>query len=250
VPLHAQTEARLAEHYEEYPEYDEANEQQLEDSSEICSDLLDAVPPPEWNRLNQPTLPESANAEADKGAIDCLPLGGKVSNSFFAAQALGRTQPKSMDLKAEAETLRCGLLAGCATVAEAVDWADALITATPAPDIAVIKVSLAGSRAPVEVAALLEEVPGEADGIQVRRQLMDRMRQLLDEDPSRGDEIARWLYRLASSGELRDELFGWEPYGLDDTFELARNRVYGTHTEAVAQLRAYLERHAAASAPE
>jgi len=151
--------------------------------------------------------------------------------------------------KAEAETLRCGLLAGCATVAEAVAWADAVLAAADAPDIAIIEVSLAGRRAPAEVAGLLDAVPGQADGIEVRRRLMSRMLRLLDEEPSRGDEIARWLYGLASSGELPDEVFGWEPYGLDDTFDLVRNRVYGAHADAVAQLRAYLERHSAARAP-
>src|SRR5262245_44087250 len=98
------------------------------------------------------------------------------------------------DRKAEAETLRCGLLAGCASVAEVVAWADEMIAAETAPDIAIIEVSLAGRRAPVEVARLLEAVPGHTDGIEVRRQLIGQMLRLLNEDPSRGDEIARWLY--------------------------------------------------------
>jgi hypothetical protein len=41
VPLHADIESRLGDHYEQYPDYDEGNEQALEEFAEICSDLWD-----------------------------------------------------------------------------------------------------------------------------------------------------------------------------------------------------------------
>jgi len=154
-----------------------------------------------------------------------------------------------MTIKVEAETLRCGLLAGCATVDEAVAWADGIIAQEVMPDIAVIDVSLASRRTPVEVAALLEAVAGEADGITVRRRLMSRMLHALNQDPGRGDEIARWLYSLAARGELPEAEFGTEAYALEDTFDLARQGIHGTVEGAVAELRTYLERRSAAPAP-
>lgn len=154
-----------------------------------------------------------------------------------------------MDLKTQAETLRCELLAGCTTVAEAVAWADAVIATEAAPPATVVDVSLSGTRPPAEVAALLAAVPGHVNGTEVRRQLMARMDHLVEEDPSRGEAVAKWLFALATSGELPQSEFGWAPYGLDDAFVLARNGVVGTHADALAQLRTYLRHHSSPRAP-
>jgi hypothetical protein len=167
----------------------------------------------------------------------------------LSGRSLGRIHPTMTERKVEAETLRYGLLAGCVTVAEAVAWADATIDAEAAPEIAIVDVALARRRSPAEVATLLEAVPGEADGVEVRRRLLGRMLRILDADPSRGGEIARSLYSLAVSGELPERDFGWQPYTLDDTFDLARSGVCGTHRDAVVELREYLERHAGERAP-
>ena len=72
-----------------------------------------------------------------------------------------------------------------------------------------------------------ENGPGDADAVQVRRRIMSRMLGLLDKEPSRGHQVARWLYTLAVNGELPEKDFGWELYGLDDLFDDARNQVYG-----------------------
>lgn len=97
------------------------------------------------------------------------------------------------DRKAEAETFRCALLAGCATVAEVVAWADEVIAAEATPDSAIIEVSLAAHRSPIDVVSLLKAIPGHADGVQVRRRMMSRMLRLLDKEPSRGHQVARWI---------------------------------------------------------
>jgi hypothetical protein len=104
--------------------------------------------------------------------------------------------------KEDAETLRCGLLAGYARVTDAVAWADAVIAWEPTPDITIIEVALAGRQRPADVAALLSEVPGEADSVRVRRRLLGRMLQALDADLAQGARIARWLYQWALCGEL------------------------------------------------
>lgn len=153
------------------------------------------------------------------------------------------------DRKAEAEAFRCALVAGCATVAEVVAWADEVIAADTTPDIAIIELSLAGRAALADVVALLKAVTGYADGIVVRRRLMSRMLRLLDNEPTRGQQVAHSLFRLAINGDLPEEEFGWEPFVLEDAFDLARNQVYGTYETALADLRAYLERNSEARSP-
>ena len=146
--------------------------------------------------------------------------------------------------KEQAEVLRYGLQAGIRTVAEAVAWADATIAADPQPDFAVIEVACSGRRRPREVVALLREVGGECDPVDVIRRAMADLRAALAADPARGPEIADWLYRLAVNGELPEEQFGLEPYSLGDLFELARAGTYGTFADALRDLNEYLERHA------
>jgi hypothetical protein len=149
--------------------------------------------------------------------------------------------------KEEAEILRYGMEAGVRTVADAVAWADTIITADPHPDFAVIEVSCSGRRRPREVVALLREVGGECDAVHVIRRVMADMRTTLSANPERGHESAASLYRLAVNGDLPGEHFGVEPYSLEDIFQLARSRTYGTLADALRDLDEYLERHAVAA---
>ncbi len=146
--------------------------------------------------------------------------------------------------KEEAELLRHGLLAGVRTVADAVAWADQVIAADPKPDIAVIEVAISGLRHIADVIALLRDVPGECDPIVVIRRFMADLRSALAANPARGPEVARWLYQLATSGDLPEEHFGQEAYALEDWFALASSGTYGTYADALRHLEAYLERHA------
>jgi hypothetical protein len=145
--------------------------------------------------------------------------------------------------KEDAETLRLGLLTGFASIAEVVGWADTVIMRQPSPDPAIVNVALGGSRSLADMVALLSEIPGEADPIPVLKRLRGRFLSALERDQGEGARIARWLYQLAAHGEIPEEPFGWEPYGFDDMFELARQGVYGTSEIAVAELRRYLEQH-------
>ena len=125
---------------------------------------------------------------------------------------------------------------------EVVTWADMIIAREPSPDPAVIDVALSGSRSPADMVTQLREVPGDADPIVVSKGLLGRFLDELTRNPAAGQRIAGWLYQLAAHGELPEAVFGWEAYALEDEFELARSGVYGSHEEAVARLRAYLER--------
>src|SRR5262245_46722482 len=147
--------------------------------------------------------------------------------------------------KEQAEVLRHGLDAGLRTVADVVAWADGIIAADPQPDFEVIEVACGGHRRPREVIALLRKVGGECDSALVIRRVMQDLRAVLAADQARGPAIAAWLYRLACTEELPGDQFGLEPYSLEDGFALARSGAYGTFADAVRDLDAYLERHAA-----
>jgi hypothetical protein len=146
--------------------------------------------------------------------------------------------------KEEAEVLRVAIMSGFATVADAVAWADRVIVADPRPDGAVLDVSLAGGGSPAAMVTLLRDVPGEFDQVSVMRAVLACMLRALDADPARAEHVAHALYWLRMDGELPDEPFGWEPYLLEDDFDLARDG-YLPREEAVAPLRRYLHEHAA-----
>jgi hypothetical protein len=152
------------------------------------------------------------------------------------------------DYKEDAETLRCGLLAGYTSVPDVVAWADTVIVREPSPDPAFIEIALSEKRHPADVIALLREVRGDVNFVAVRRRLLARMLEVLQADPNQGEAIATWLYRLAMDGELPEADFGWKPCTLDDTFELVRMGV-AAHEDAVSELREYLAKHAHVAAP-
>jgi hypothetical protein len=131
--------------------------------------------------------------------------------------------------KEQAEVLRHGLLAGSRTVADAVAWADAVIAADPHPDIAVIEVATSSRRQPADMSGLLRNVRGEFDPVVVIRRAMTDLRRALADDPGRGPQIARWLYELATSGELPEQEFGSDAYVLGDWFALASSKTFA-HT--------------------
>ena len=146
--------------------------------------------------------------------------------------------------KEQAEVLRHGLMSGSRTVADAIAWADSVIAADPQPDMEIIEIAATSRRQPAYVSVLLRNVAGECDRLAVIRRSMTDLRRDLAADPSRGPQIARWLYELATGGELPEGEFGSEAYALEDWFALASRGTLGTYDSAVRELDAYLGRHA------
>ena len=146
--------------------------------------------------------------------------------------------------KEQAEVLRHGLMAGTLTVADVIAWADSVIETDPQPDIAVIEVATSARRQAADVSSLLRNVAGECDPVVVLRRSMSDLRLALATNPSRGPQIARWLYQLATNGELPESEFGIDAYMLEDWFALASSGTFGTHEGAVKELDAYLAQHA------
>jgi hypothetical protein len=148
-----------------------------------------------------------------------------------------------MDVKTAAEALRLGILVGAASVQDAVQWADQVIRDDDDPCDAVIEIALAGRRSRPEVLRMLQDVPGTVGPNEPARAALARMYDSLDADPSRGPQLARALYILATKDELPEDEFGLEPYALDDDFHLAEVGVL-SEEEALQRLRRYLARHA------
>jgi hypothetical protein len=146
--------------------------------------------------------------------------------------------------KEQAEVLRHGLMSGSRTVADVIAWADSVILADSQPDIEVIEIATTSRRQPADVSILLRNVAGECDRLAVIRRSMTDLRRELAADPSRGPQIARWLYDLATKGELPEGEFGSEAYALENWFALAASGTLGTYDSAVSELDAYLGRHA------
>jgi len=135
-------------------------------------------------------------------------------------------------------------MAGTRTVADVIAWADSVIEVDPQPDMAVIEVATSGRRQAADVSALLRNVAGECDPVVVLRRSMSDLRRALANDQSRGPQIARWLYELATNGDLPESEFGVDAYMLEDRFALASSGTFGTYESAVKELDAYLAQHA------
>lgn len=153
--------------------------------------------------------------------------------------------PPPSQRKEEAEALRLALLAGLASVAEAVAWADAAIMADARPDAAVIDVALAGSPTMYEMAALLAGVPGVADPARVIRRHLGDLLRALDRDLEHTRLVAARLYTMAFDGTLADPRFDARLASLvADEYELASTDIYGSEAAARDTIRQYLLTHA------
>ena len=149
----------------------------------------------------------------------------------------------SVNLKAEAESLRLGLLAGVVSVGEVIRWADSAIVAMDQPEVSIIDVALSVGRSPDFVARQLESVPGNVDHVDALRSLLASFLVELEAEPEHAWDIARRLYRLAASVDWPESLLGHEPYSLDDAFDLAAQDI-GSFDSARSELRRYLQTHA------
>ncbi|HSW53442.1 MAG TPA: hypothetical protein VLH59_00010 [Ignavibacteriaceae bacterium] len=143
--------------------------------------------------------------------------------------------------KEQAEIFRHLLAAGFIKVEDVISWADSIIVKEREPDFEIIEISLSSSKPKVEVTSLLHKVKGDYNSVDVIRKSMVEIHKVLVKEPIRGYEIAKWLIQLAESGELPEDEFNSEPYGILDSFDLARNKIYGTEQEASSRLIIYLQ---------
>lgn len=88
----------------------------------------------------------------------------------------------------------------------------------------------------------VSEISGEGPPDAAIRILLKGLSKRLDHGVEPRD-VAEHLYRLTRTSEWPEDLFGTEPYWLDDLFqpESAYGGIY--YEEALAALRAYLTKH-------
>ena len=145
--------------------------------------------------------------------------------------------------KEQAEAVRLGLIAGFRDVTDAVRWADGVIAADPAPDAEIADIALAAGRDRHQVISLLAAVPGRCDTTVAMRRLLRELLEAFDAEPTRGEQIARWLYSFAVAGNLPESEFGLDPFSLEDIFVGAKAG-WNTDDQAFAALREYLVKQA------
>ena len=143
--------------------------------------------------------------------------------------------------KEDAEYLAHAVLAGALPVSAAVSWADAIIQSDSTPDSEVIDVALAAHQSHMEVAILLGRVRGEYEPRRVARRVLRRMLEVLDADPARGAEIARWLHATKCGNGPLSASISDAIYGVEDDYYHALHDDWITLGEAEAGLREALE---------
>jgi hypothetical protein len=146
--------------------------------------------------------------------------------------------------KEQAEVFRYCLMAGCTSPVEVVEWATSVVADVDHPEIEIIDLAIAADASRVRLMELLDAVPGVADRILVLRRVLGVLDDALQADSSQGESIAKWLYDMASTGELPQSEFGTEIFGLGDSFSLAQQGFGGSREAGVERLHQYLILHA------
>ena len=148
------------------------------------------------------------------------------------------------DREREAQIIRRGIDFGLYSLAEAVRWSDQTISVEAKPNFAFIELSLASQ--PQEILGHLDSISGQTDSPAVLAGLFRKMLRSLNADESKAEQLAQTLFRMAHDHEWKSAgLDENDAYRIDDAFDLAASGAYGTRTDAVDELRTFLEEHAA-----
>lgn len=160
----------------------------------------------------------------------------------FALQTDTLFYVNSTQVKTEAAALRLALMSGLALPEDVIAWADRTIEDEATPHISIIELALATDESADRLALRLSEISGESPPDGAIRILLKGLSERLDHGADPRD-VAEHLYRLTRTSEWPEDLFGTEPYWLDDLFQ-PESAYGGTYyEEALAALRAYLTKH-------
>lgn len=105
----------------------------------------------------------------------------------------------------QAEAIAIGLEAGALVVADAVEWADAVIDAEAVPPPAVCEVATMGGAPLRDVIDMLRRIPGPSDRAVAEVLLVWRLARLIRKAPSRARVAADALYQFSLSGIVKDQ---------------------------------------------
>ena len=162
--------------------------------------------------------------------------------SHFEPMMSNDRQPSDPTSKEVAEFFKLSLRLGLLDTFPVVKWADSIIERESKPDIAIIDVSLSGSRGINETITCLGEVKGELRENVPVELLLAFYRKKLHSGQLSTDEVAASLYGLAQMSEVPDDLRG-AFYVLEDNLVLAEEGVCGSVEEALDDIKCFLEEH-------
>ena len=145
------------------------------------------------------------------------------------------------DQKEQAEILKHLLEGGFIKVKDVISWTDFIITKEPEPDFEIIEISLASKSPLPDFLSLIQNIKGEFQHTVVIRKTMKQVLEMIKSNPELGGKVAGWLYSLMLKREITEEEFGIDPYILEDAFELAQKKIWGTEEEALIPLINYLQ---------
>jgi hypothetical protein len=142
--------------------------------------------------------------------------------------------------KEQVEILRILLEGGFIKIEDVVSWADSIIAREANPDIEIIEIALSSKSTFTDFLTRIRNVKGEFNQEIVVRKALKEVYELLERKPELGSKVAGWLYHLMTKGKIIQNEFGDEPYALDDAFELAQKKIWGTEEEALRRVKDYL----------
>lgn len=140
-------------------------------------------------------------------------------------------------LKNEAEVLAVALEVGAVSIEDVIEWADAVLERQEHPHWSICELATMGSSCEPDVVHTLRDVPGTADEVWVRSNLVRRLAQELAEDASSVDRVASALYRLALAEQLpRGELLSLAWWAQDELDLVDQRMVEGSRENIVAEM--------------
>ncbi len=145
-----------------------------------------------------------------------------------------------MDLAQKARVKQMEFVAGVISVANAVDWADAMLAESDDYDDDLANVSLAAKAYPQDVVGLLRPLAEGADDFEAMRCVMGSMHRILLCDDTRARGFTQVLERFSIDHYYRVPEDMSFIVGVDDELDMAEQGIYGTREEAVKELIEHL----------
>ncbi len=143
----------------------------------------------------------------------------------------------------EAEVLAIKLQAGLATVADAVAWADQQIEIEDDPNEIVLDISMASKRLSMDVAAMLQNLPGEVNMAIVLRNLFESIKSALQSDSRTTWVGINAIFQLANSSILPEGRFAEAACWFDNQMYFISDGTFsGTQKEAIAEVLRQMEK--------
>ena len=135
--------------------------------------------------------------------------------------------------------LRAGLTSGLLSKEEIIDWAYKIITEDEHPDIFFIDLALSSSKSNNDIIHYLSEYLNFENPTVSGRPLLGLLYKQYQIGQRNLEQTVRILYRLKSETVFNDVEQGFI-YSVDDSYDLARNNIYGTISDVQSEIEKFL----------